>query len=53
MEQAVMDDRIITANGTAPLEFAREVLMALNIAPESEILNWYEFHKYGFYEANK
>ncbi len=53
MEQAVRDKKIITANGTASLEFAREVLIALNIAPEREILDWYEFHKYGLYEANR
>lgn len=53
MEQAVRDEKIITANETASLEFAREVLMALNLAPGSEILKWYEFHKYGFYKANK
>lgn len=53
VEPAVRDERIITANGAASLEFAREVLMALNIASEHEILNWYKFHKYGFYEGNK
>jgi putative intracellular protease/amidase len=50
-EQAVRDDNIITANGTATLEFTREVLLALNIAPESNIKEWYNFHKLGFYNA--
>ena len=53
VEPAVRDEKIITANGVSPLEFAREVLMALNIAPENEILNWYNFYKYGIYEGNK
>lgn len=51
MEQAVRDQNIITANGTAALEFAREVLLALEAAPEDKIIEWYRFHKYGYYEA--
>jgi putative intracellular protease/amidase len=51
MQQAVRDNNIITANGTAPLEFAKEVMIALEVAPEKSILEWYNFHKYGCYEA--
>ncbi|RGY99440.1 DJ-1/PfpI family protein [Clostridium sp. AM58-1XD] len=51
MQPAVRDGNIVTANGTAPLEFAREVLTALEAAPEINIMEWYNFHKYGFYEA--
>ena len=51
MEQAVSDKNLVTANGTAALEFAREVLLALQIAPREEILGWYTFHKLGYYEA--
>lgn len=51
MEQAVRDHKIITANGTASLEFAREVLMALDAAPEDKITEWYNFHKLGCYKA--
>ena len=51
MEQAVSDKNIITANGTAALEFAKEVLLNLRVAPEDEIIGWYRFHKLGFYEA--
>lgn len=51
LEQAVSDKNIITANGTAALEFAREVLLALKAAPEEEIMQWYNFHKLGYYEA--
>lgn len=51
MQPAVKDQKIITANGTAALEFAREVLLALNVAPEEKILDWYNFYKLGAYEA--
>jgi len=50
-EQAVRDGNIITANGTATLEFTREVLLALAMAPEINIVEWYNFHKLGFYNA--
>lgn len=49
--QAVRDRNIITANGTAPLEFAKEILLALEVAGEDKILEWYNFHKLGFYTA--
>lgn len=49
--QAVRDGNVITANGTAPMEFAREVLLALNAAPAQKITEWYNFHKLGFYNA--
>ena len=45
------DKNIISANGTAALEFAREVLLALKAAPEDKITDWYNFHKQGYYEA--
>lgn len=51
MQQAVRDKNIISANGTAALEFAREVLLALKAAPEDKITDWYNFHKRGYYEA--
>lgn len=51
MKQAVRDRNIITANGTAPLEFAKEVLLALDAAPENKIIEWYDFHKLGYYDA--
>ena len=44
-----MRDRgIVTANGTAALEFARDVMLELQISDESTILKWYQFIK-GFY----
>ncbi len=50
-KQAVRDRNIITANGTAPLEFAKEILLALNAASEEKIMAWYNFHKLGYYTA--
>lgn len=49
--QAVRDRKVITANGTAPLEFAKEILSALEVAEEEKILDWYHFHKLGYYTA--
>jgi putative intracellular protease/amidase len=51
--QAVRDKNIITANGTAPLEFAKEVLLELRAMPENEISQWYDFYKLGYYEMIK
>jgi len=48
---AVSDNKVITANGTAALEFARELLKALSVASEEQIKDWYDFHKLGFYTA--
>ncbi|MCI9421026.1 MAG: glutamine amidotransferase [Eubacterium sp.] len=50
-KQAVRDVNIITANGTAPMEFAKEILFALQAASEEKISEWYNFHKLGFYTA--
>lgn len=52
-EQAVSDGGIITANGTAHMEFAREVLTALDAKPKKDIDAWYDYFKLGFYEAEK
>lgn len=50
-QAAVRDGRVVTANGTAALEFAREMLLALNVAPESRVMEWYRFYKLGPYQA--
>ncbi len=50
-KQAVRDRNVITANGTAPLEFAKEILLALNVAGEDKVSDWYNFHKLGYYTA--
>ena len=49
--QAVSDNKIITANGTATLEFAQEILKALSVASDEQIKGWYDFHKLGFDNA--
>lgn len=50
-KQAVRGGNVITANGTAALEFAREVLFALKVASCDKINDWYNFHKLGYYCA--
>ena len=49
--QAVSDNNVITANGTAALEFAREILKSLSVASDEQINGWYDFHKLGLYNA--
>lgn len=51
--QAVRDRKLITANGSAYLEFGKEVLYALNAAPDEEIEKWYSFFKLGYHEFIK
>jgi len=47
-EQAVSDGCIVTANGSAALEFAKELLLLLeNDTPEC-IEMYYQFNKQGF-----
>lgn len=50
-KQAVRDKNIITANGTAPMEFAKEILLGLDIADKETIMDWYNFHRLGCYTA--
>jgi putative intracellular protease/amidase len=52
-EQAVSDGGIITANGTAYMEFAKEVLISLKTINRSSINEWYDYFKFGHYEALK
>lgn len=52
-EQAVLDKNILTANGTATLEFAEKALIALKIADYQKIYEWYAFQKYGLISALK
>ncbi len=47
-EQAVSDRRIVTANGSATLEFARELLLLLQNDTPERIGMYYRFHKQGF-----
>ena len=45
--QAVADSGVVTANGSAALEFAREVLRELNAKDDPDA--WFKLHKDGFY----
>ncbi len=47
-EQAVNDRRIVTANGSATLEFAREMLLLLENDTPEYIEMYYQFYKQGF-----
>lgn len=47
-KQAVCDSNIVTANGTAQLEFCREILLALHVDEPEIIEESYSFHKHGF-----
>lgn len=47
--QAVSDCNIITANGTATLEFSKEIMICLDVKPTNEIEKWYKFYKLGYY----
>lgn len=46
--QAVSDRNIVTANGSATLEFAREILMLLKNDTPRRIEMYYQFNKQGF-----
>ena len=52
-EPAVRSGRIVTANGTAALDFAREILVALGILDEEDASKWYRLFKSGFLEAGE
>lgn len=49
-KQAVSDKNIVTANGTATLDFAREMMLLLGVN-KVDVQEWYVFHKKGLYEA--
>lgn len=48
--QAVTDGRIVTANGSAALEFAKELLLVLENDTPERIEMYYQFYKQGFCE---
>lgn len=47
-EQAVRDGRMVTANGSGYLEFARELLLLLENDPPEYVEMFYRFQKEGF-----
>lgn len=48
-QQTVSDHNIVTANGSATLEFARELLLLLGNDTPERIEMYYQFNKQGFY----
>ena len=44
---AVTDDTLITAPGTAPIEFAQHIFRRLNLYPPAVLDAWYGLHKTG------
>ena len=46
--QAVSDNKIVTANGSATLEFAKELLLLLENDTPERIEMYYQFNKQGF-----
>lgn len=44
---AVTDKNIITANGVAPIEFAREIFNKLKLMKDDEIEKWFQLFKNG------
>ncbi|MEZ3590552.1 MAG: DJ-1/PfpI family protein [Muribaculaceae bacterium] len=46
--QAVSDNRIVTANGSATLEFAKELLLLLENDTPERVEMYYQFNKQGF-----
>lgn len=52
-EQAVADRNIVTANGSAALEFTKEVLSLLKNDTPERIEMYYQFNKQGFCELFK
>ena len=51
--QAVSDKNIVTANGSATLEFAKELLLLLENDTPERIEIYYQFHKQGFCDLFK
>ena len=44
-EHAVSDINLITAGGTAPIEFAREILKKLDVISDEVLDTWYKLYK--------
>lgn len=49
-QPAVTDGNLVTANGTATLEFARDMMLLLGLN-KVDVQEWYVFHKKGLYSA--
>ncbi|MBZ2037719.1 glutamine amidotransferase [Streptococcus sanguinis] len=52
-KQAVRDKNLVTANGTAPIEFEQLILESIDYAEKNEIEKTIYLHRYGFYDYSK
>ena len=52
-EPAITDKNIITASGTAPVEFAREIFKMLSLMDEARIEEWFQLFKNGIWEQSE
>ena len=52
-KQAVRDKNLVTANGTAPIEFEQLILESIDYAEKNEIEKIIYLHRYGFYDYSK
>ncbi|NMH68410.1 glutamine amidotransferase [Bacillus sp. RO3] len=50
-KQSVSDGCVITANGTAALEFSRDILRKLGVLEGEKLEEWYEMFKGGFVKS--
>lgn len=48
---AVTDHNLITANGIAPIEFAREIFQKVNLYKDDAIEKWFQLFKNGIWNA--
>jgi putative intracellular protease/amidase len=48
-DSSVSDKNIITANGTAPIEFAREIFKKVELHSKKDIDSWFQLFKYGIW----
>jgi hypothetical protein len=46
---AITDENIITAKGIAPIEFAREIFIKLNLFNDNDINKWFQLFKNGIW----
>lgn len=52
-QQVVSDRNLVTANGTAALEFTEDVLKLIHFLPDKEVTSLIELYDSGFYEYCK
>ncbi len=48
---AITDEKVITANGIAPIEFAREVFKLINLYDDEYLEKWFQLFKNGIWSA--